>query len=354
MKRLLVAGLLFAGPAQAADFAGVVDRAIEGAILPAFAAFAQASAAQAERMEALCAAPSAAALAAARAGFGELVQAYGGVALYRLGPMRVDNRLERLFFWPDRRGRGVRQIETLLTTEDPTAMTREGVQAKSVAVQGLAALERALFGKGGAMLAHTAGHRCAYGSAVAAAIADIAVRVNADWRGDEGFGAVMRAAGPGNATFADAGEAVRALIRVAGEQIQIVAAFKLARAVGDGMETAKPKRGPLWRSGVTIAMMAAEIDGVRALLAAADFAAALPENRRNIPAQIDFELANAMTALADAQAFAGDFAETLADDAAYGRLAYARFPLAGAISALNEQLPGALGLIIGFNALDGD
>ncbi len=65
-----------------------------------------------------------------------------------MGPAREDNRFERLFFWPDRRGRGLRQVQGILAEEDETATDPATLYQKSVAVQGLLALDFVLSGEG--------------------------------------------------------------------------------------------------------------------------------------------------------------------------------------------------------------
>ena len=46
--------------------------------------------------------------------------------------------------------------------------------------------------------------------------------------------------------------------------------------------------------------------------------------------------------------------EVVRDEAIYQRLTYALLPLGGAHNILENQIPTALGLITGFNSLDGD
>ena len=142
----VAAVLVLFGPAPAAAqtgpvFALAVDRAIERVIIPGYASLAAASGGLAVAMSGLCAAPSPAALAAARERFAGVVAAFSRVELFRFGPARESNRFERLFFWPDRRGRARRQVEALIARKDEAALEVAALRAKSVAVQGLLALE---------------------------------------------------------------------------------------------------------------------------------------------------------------------------------------------------------------------
>jgi membrane protein implicated in regulation of membrane protease activity len=110
------------------------------------------------------------------------VAAYGKVDFLRIGPLMEDNRADRLLFWPDRRGIGLKQVQAILAEEDPAATDLAGLQAKSVAVQGLGALEFVLFGTGAESLTSIEGSfRCAYGQTIAGNIAGMAKEMVAGW-----------------------------------------------------------------------------------------------------------------------------------------------------------------------------
>ncbi len=72
-----------------------------------------------------------------------------------------------MLFWPDRKGTGLKQVQAALASKDPTAADAAQLAGKSVAMQGLGALEFVLYGTGSEELA-TAGesYRCAYGAAI--------------------------------------------------------------------------------------------------------------------------------------------------------------------------------------------
>ena len=98
--------------------------------------------------QALCAAPSQQALDAARQSFGETVDAWSAIEIIRFGPVTEENRLERMLFWPDRKGTGLKQVQAALAAKDATATDAGSLASKSVAMQGLGALEFVLFGTG--------------------------------------------------------------------------------------------------------------------------------------------------------------------------------------------------------------
>lgn len=358
MLRTLPAGMavavLLAAPAGAQDrppFAPVVETLVDTVVVPAHETFATAAGRQAGRVAGLCEAPDAEALRVAREGFGTLLSAFGAVEPYRFGPAREENRVERLFFWPDRRGRGLRQVQTTLAERDPSATDPATLAGKSVALQGLPALEYALFGSGsGALASGTADHRCAYAEAVSAGIANVADALAAAWRGP--FRGTMLEAGPANPAYRSHGEALQDLLQAAAEQLEFVARFKLGPAVGDGPADARPRLAPFWRSGGTLAMVVANLEAVDALLAG-EIAGLLGEDAHLVDSA-RFELARALEILRPLAMDPRPFEALVADEDAHRRLAYARIPLGGAAVILSQRIPAALGLVAGFNALDGD
>ena len=339
-------------------FEPVVDRAIDVVILPGYRALAERAAEDATRTRDLCWQADAERLAAARDGFAEMVLAWSRVEFIRFGPARDQNRYERLFFWPDPRGRGLQQVQEIIANEDPTATSVETLREKSVAAQGLFALEFVLYGTSSEVLTDTANparsFRCRFGAAIAGAISETAEEIVADWTKPDGYAALMRDAGPEDPVYRAHGEVVQELIKAAREQLQLARDLKLAHAIEATPDKAQPKRAPFWRSDLTIASIRANIDAVLALAGPDGIGAALPEDSAWIAAELAFELRQADEALARVDA-RGDRWETLvADKKNHEDLTYTLIPLADAIALLEGGYPDALGLITGFNSLDGD
>ena len=76
--------------------------------------------------------------------FKTLFQDWASIQHIRMGPITFLERYERLHFWPDKHNRANRQLQQLLNNYDDT-LTVETFQKKSVALQGLGALEKLLF-----------------------------------------------------------------------------------------------------------------------------------------------------------------------------------------------------------------
>ena len=339
-------------------FEPAVVTAVNQVILPGYAALTVAASDAAKRVSDLCWQADAKRLQVARDGFATLVLAWSGVEMVHFGPARDDNNYERLFFWPDPRGRGLQQVQALLAGEDATAASIDTLREKSVAVQGLSALEYILFGTGSDTLADTGdparSFRCRYGTAIAGAIAKTADAIRDGWTGQNGYAFVMREPGPDNAVYRSAGEAMQDLLKSCREQVQLDQQLKLAFTIGETPAKAKPRMAPFWRSNLTIPSIKANLGAVLELCGPNGVGAILPA-----------DAAGAAKALADNLKQADDILgkientgtpwETLATEpATHADLTTALTPLAAAGDLLEHEYMDAFGLVIGINSLDGD
>jgi uncharacterized protein len=355
---LLMAALL-AGPALAATALplhptarAVVQGAIDGAIRPAFAGWAANAGALEAAVTGLCAEPSTEALLAARTAFAASALDWNRAELFKTGPLSTGNRAERAFFWPDRKGIALRQVQALLAGEDASATTVAGLADKSVAVQGYGALEFALYGTGADALASAgAGYRCAYAAAVAGNLAAIAAELSAAWQDPDGIARRLTYPAAEDADFRSMTEVQEELVGLLAHGVETVRDQRLLPFVGRAGEAPKPKSAPFWRSGLTIASVEANLDGLEALFEAAELGQYVPNEYAGIAVDAETQFARAKSAIGR---LGGDVEADLASDA--GRAA-----LGEVISAtqelqrlFGEELPAALGLSVGFSSLDGD
>lgn len=342
-------------PAQAIPFREFVERAVKGVIVPGYAGLSFSLTVRTQSFADLCGRADAEALAKAREEFALIVTAWSRVEMFRFGPARTDNRQERMFFWPDRRGAGLRQVQGILADADESVTAVDTLRAKSVAVQGLPALEYVLYGDGSETLAAGTplAFRCRYGLAIVGALAETARQMAEDWNSPTGYASLMLDAGPENPVYRSHGEVTQEILRAAREQLQLVRDLKLAMPIGDSPADAKPRLAPFWRSNQTLASVRANIATVLALINTGGIGDILPADWRWLDGSLAFELGRADGALRD-EPSGKPFESLVRDPAAYGLLAYSLIPLAGAIDLLENSFPDALGLTAGFNALDGD
>lgn len=352
MRKLLLAltVVMLSGPALAEPLPvpQVIENAVTGAIRPGFAALAQAAVALEAGVSDLCAAPDRARLDAARGKFGDLVLAFSRVEFVRFGPLSADNRFEKLLFWPDRKGIALKQIQALLATSPEPGSDMEG---KSVALQGLTALEFVLFGSGSDDLAAGDASRCLHADAIARGIVTTTGAINADWQAPDGIARRLVAPDAANSDFRTSTEGLEALLGAMAHGVEAIRDTRLLPFLGrDGAEP-RPKSALFWRSGLTGPALRANFAGIEALYKAAQIGRAVGPADQWIDNGVRFEFANA----ARAGAVTISPVETgLADPRELQGYRYMLIVTRSLQTLLGENLSAALGLSVGFSSLDGD
>ena len=342
--------IVVAQPARAQNAA--VAGAIAGFVKPAYAHFHAISAEQREGMEALCDDQSAERLDAARNSFLTLVSAWSEVEIIRFGPVTQDNRLERILFWPDRKSIGLKQVQAALAGKDASASDAATLKDKSVAMQGLGALEFVLFGTGSdALNAPGDPYRCAYGRAIARNIESMAGSILAGWQEPDGISRQWANPGPDNPLYRNEDEALTELLDVFVHGLEMVRDVRLNGFLGQGENEDKPKRAIFWRSDATVVSIDGNLKGLRALFDVSGIAERLPQDAEWLAQGIDFEFDNAERTLGLAS---GPIAETLEGGEKREALVVTRMITSHLSEMFGVQVSGRLGLTAGFSSLDGD
>ncbi len=285
----------------------------------------------------------------------DVTVAWAGVEFLRFGPLVEQNRLEQFFFWPDPRGVMQRQLRTLLSAADPARLEPASLRQQSVAVQGLPALEYALHGDGAraAIAANDAVgvYRCAFAAAVAANLARIAGEIDAGWNAQSAQAREFAAPAAGNDLYRNAGEVASEVLKALSTALHVARDQKLAPALGEDAASARGTLLPLYRSGLTAEFISAQAAALERFQAAAGFGAMLAGESRWIDASLRDELQRVQQDFADLP-IPADLA--IADEDARDLLVHAALLISNARALVDEYLAPALGVNLGFNALDGD
>jgi hypothetical protein len=333
------------------DYARFVPALVEGYALPATATLGA-------RLDALGTAVDAACAGGARDGFADAFRAAVGaqahLAVLRAGALADENRLERLAFIPDGRGVVRRQVTRLIAAREDSALDALSLRGKSVALQGLTALEWAAFDGEGRILLGEMGedgaYRCAYARALAQRMTATVAEVSQAFAEPSGQTALLLSAGPGNTLAVTHKEAAGLVFNAMMTSLELVRDQMLAPLLGDGLAPARAARVPFSRSRCSIAYLSGAVQGLNDAIQAAGFADAV-HDAAWIGNTLSFETGNALRALA---AVPADIEAALADDEAAARLAYVHTILTGLRATLGGELAGHLDFRGGFNALDGD
>jgi predicted lipoprotein len=337
-----------------ADHAAIARDALKNYIRPGYEVLADRAAALAASTKALCAEPSDTKLKVARETFANTVEAWSEIEPVRFGPVLQDHRYERLFYWPDPKGLGAKQIRDALAKRDETVKQETTLAGKSVALQGLPALEYLLYGDGASDLAKPGGEgafRCSFANAVANNVASISRQIADGWGETAPFVKAYLDPGPDNPTYHAPKEVTLDLFKTFAVGIEAVRDQKLAKMLGAKAEEAKPGLAPFGRSGLTFVTIADNLVGVRVLFLKGGFAQVVHQESAGVEDSIAFDLDHAIEVLRGIDA---PIAEALRDEKDRAKLEALRVSLKSAAQTAGDMISKGAGLSFGFNAMDGD
>ena len=351
----LLFGAFLLSPASVqaeADHAAIANDALTNVIRPGYADLTKATAALDKDVESLCTQPSPGALQKTKKSFANAVAAWSRVEILRFGPILQARRYERIFYWPDPKGIGLRQVQNALRSQDQSVTQAETLQDKSVALQGLPALEYLLYGEDAATLAFADGaFRCSFASGIAANMHDIAQDTAEGWREGAAYAKAFSGPVPEDPLYHTPKEVTLELFKAFTGGIELVRDQKIAKTLGASPEEARPRLAPLWRSGLSFQNMAGNIVGARKLFADGGLAPLVAGESPGVEQSVEFDLDYAVDVL---RALNVPAQEAATDAELRGKLEALRVALKSAAQTAGDMIARAAGLSFGFNAMDGD
>jgi uncharacterized protein len=337
-----------------ADHAAIAKASLEQYIRPGYAQFAQSTDALKQSVAGLCGKPSPAALKDTRDAFAATVETWSIVEPIRFGPVAQAHRFERIFYWPDPKGLGTRQIREVLAKQDQSVTEAASLIGKSVALQGLPALEYLLYGDGAAALEKGGAEgtfRCSFAEAVAGNLAGMAKEIVDGWQDGAPYTKSYLDPGPTNAAYHTPKEVTLELFKTFTAGIEWVRDQKLAKTLGPKLEQARPQLAPFWRSGQSFANMAGNLAGARDLFAKGGFAQVVHQQSAGVEDSVVFDLDHAIEVL---RGMDKPVADGVRNEELRGKLEALRVSLKAAATTAGDMISRGAGLTFGFNAMDGD
>lgn len=330
----------------------IMAAAVNEFIRPGFAELATETETLAGAMAGLCATPSAATLETAKTAFAGVAVSYGRIEFLRIGPLMQANRTDRLLFFPDRKGIALRQVQAILAGDDASNTDATVLATKSVAVQGLTALEFVLYGTDAETLTTADGaFRCGYGNAIAQNMANIARDMTAEWNADGGTADHLMHPKPEYADYRTETEALEQLVGLVAHGVEAVRDARLNPFIAKGEAPAKPKQAIFWRSNLTVPMFEANLSGLADIMSRSAVARAVPEAHKDLYDAIQAEFAKGM----EAGGVITSPVEQAVDDPAQAKGFVDMVEVTRNLQALiGDTLSTALGLSVGFSSMDGD
>lgn len=341
MRKLLIAflgSLFLAEPGMALPepaYAKLNEVTIEQHVLPRYQAFARASSALHSESETFCKAPDAAALPRLQQAYRDAAGAWQDIQHVRFGPVDLFFRSQRIAFWPDPRNTIAKQMGDLLAKRDAAAIQPERLGKGSVAVQGLPVLERLFFGEDAAKLTRDdaeAAFRCRYATAVAVNLDGIARETAEEW----------------TRVPPDGRDMSLNLFKSLYMAVELIADHKLARPLGASAAQARPRAAESWRSETSLANIRRNLVAALELYRVA-FSPVLPQGELNTAILRGFG-----RSIAAADAIKPSLEAAVENASSRPSVEALATEVLALKALLVQQLPPALDLPLGFNALDGD
>ncbi len=304
-------------------------------ILPRFAQLAEATEVLATTVRADCTPES----NELRAAYGTAFDSWISTSHLRFGPSETEDRAFAMAFWPDTKGFTPKTLSRHIEGEDPAVETPEAYAETSIAGRGFLALERMLYDPAMAERG-SAEYRCALIQAIAIDIDRNAEAMNEGWQSY----APKLTQPSGDSTYRSDDAAMQELFRALTTGLEFTADTRLGRPLGT-YERPRPNRAEARRSGRSLRHVELSLIALR------DLAARLSFDHPEIAGNLDAAFARAI-----------DRAQSLDDptftsvDTPQGRIRIeALQQLINEIRAIaSEKLGPTLGIIAGFNSLDGD
>ena len=332
------------------DYAAIVQAAVAGHIRPAYGRMAKASKSLALIIQAACRTDDGVNTPTIAKSFMDVVSAWVAVQHIRFGPVTDENRYDRIAFWPDPKNLTSRQLTRVLSKRDETATSAETLAKKSIALQGLTALER-LMTMAPAENREDGAFRCRYAQAITNNLVQMTSEVDTAWQPNKEFARVLEQPGPQNPLYRDHREAALEILKSLTGGLRFLHERKLKAPLGTSIEKARPKRAEFWRSGTTLEALDANFETLLELYMKSGISAYV----KSVDSGLDGTLMDSyLQALVTLKAVDKPFIDAAADKALRPKLDYLRFLAEDLALRSAGNLAITLDLSLGFNALDGD
>ncbi len=293
--------------------------------------------------------------------FARLVKAWAGIEFLRFGPLVKANRYEKLNFWPDPRGITLRQVQGVLTKPEAIPNASE-LSTHSVAIQGLPALEYILYREDGLLAGMATGatpvkvspEACSYAMSIAGNLEKLGSELASEWRPGGIYAQQFARPSQGNSLYRTEQEVAAEAIKALSTGLQFARDVKLLPVLGDGIGSVKPKRAPFWRSGQSMASMAASAQGMLRFYRAGGYRYGSDEAWINDSVLAELRrIDDTFKAMPDSGG-AVEFVEFISSEDGYRQLTLAALLTKNAKVLVDEHVATAFDVRMGFNALDGD
>lgn len=341
------------------DYAQVNAAIVAQHVLPRYEALAEAAEALDAAAEAHCAQSDGDGLDALRAQYQATMDAWMGIQHLQFGPIELFQRGYRLYFWPRGQGRIADAVEELLAARDDSRFLDDAFRKASVATQGLPAMEQLLYSEARVFGASgEAQWRCRLLIAISSNLRDMTAEIVADWQGGRvDFARSMAEPEPETGFFGSHKDGTLELFKSFYTGLQLIADARLIPVVGQSVDKARPRMAESRLSERSLRNIVLSLEALQALYLGENggqgLGALVVESGSD--AKLDPLMRRAFEkTLETAQAIEPPLAEAVTDPARRGQVETLRTQATAMKQIVETRMAKALGLGVGFNALDGD
>ena len=318
-------------------------------VTPGYQRFAETAAVLKQSAAAFCSAPGAESFSAFQSEFHRSMDAWQLVQHIQFGPVTYFNWNFRLQYWPDEKGTGARQLDSLIDGKNEAILELDQFARESVGIQGFPALERLLFEDNSQQQLSDDAFRCRVAQTIAANISDMASGVHAQWINE--FRTTVANADE-RGFFESAEDATIDFMKALVEPVRRIQQQKIEEVIGESMGRERVRRAESWRSARSVRNIRMNVIALENLFtgsADSDF------QLHNVLQTDDVEVINANfdSLLEVLDEMPDALGVVLAQDDGREQIQ----DVADKLDALFESLEAGLkntDLYLGFNSLDGD
>ena len=349
---LILVGATSASNAQEiapADYAAVNAALVETHAVPRYERLATATDAFARAAEAFCAGGSGADGERLRAGFHDAMDAWMAVQHLRFGP--VDSRMRgfRFYFWPQARNKVGEAVAELVAAGEDDAALAARVGRANVAVQGLLAAEVLVYDD---RYLGAGARGCGLLAAVGENMRTMAAEILAGWR--DAFAHLMKTPGPDNPYFEDHAVATLAFFQGLHDSLQLIYDINLKPVIGESAAAVRPVLAESRLSGRSQRNIVATLEALQTLYIG-EGGVGLGDLTTVADPKLDRLMRKAFRlTLETARSIEGPVEQAAADPARRPPVQKLAKQVQALKQIVRDRLAPALGLAVGFNALDGD
>lgn len=353
----LVAAVVLPGGADAetaetVDFAPLINAVVAQHVVPHHAAFAAATADLAQESRTFCAAPGSENLKNLRMAYAAAMGAWQRLRPITFGPIEDFNRRFRIQFWPDKRNTAARHLAEILDKQREDILKPGGFTFASVAVQGLPVVERLLYDEDARSLLNTdSDYPCRLLTAVSGNLAAMAADLRAAWTdGDDSWAAEVAEAATTSDLLGTSQDVATLFLNGLTTELAAIKDLKLERPLGANADRARPTLAESWRSRRSMANIVANLESI-AEMYRLGFLPALRTADPDLAALLHRAFHQT---IATARGIPVPLEEAVASPAHRPQLEKLLTEVTALRQLAGERAAERLGLVLGFNSLDGD